>query len=476
MSEKTIGIASEDISFDIYEKNIYMPFVSGAYRPGTEEDRAIAKQFGKESGILVPTNYFDLAPSELPPEVSDWYREMHKKLLLDYSKYEGERHEKFENSDLPVTLWFDGDRKQKEKGLRTGIVHRTMASPDETIEFMISRAIDKMRPQLDQMVDFTKEKIAFVLSSSTVTDYKAGDFPSYNDEDQQTEIVNSILSEQGMTAKEIKVLDEGCAGCTAAVDEAVKILEKNPDIRMVIVATGERLQDIIRRDDLGTTPLFGDGAAVNVLINQDLAEKMDGRGLKLLGSARHLDDSDEAKKMLCNRPELANEENTRGVEMNGGIVFEYATAYMHDLVRALSQELGVAPQHVLAHQANARIVDYIKLKFRSEDGMNMDFPLDMEYGNASSVTVFRLFDKLLQSGEIESYKTGDIVAMVAFGMGLHTNAVMGEVVDFSKRKPSAGYNGIDRRSRFVTCSGELSLLVLILLFSLLSVKVMMCTI
>jgi len=106
--------------------------------------------------------------------------------------------------------------------------------------------------------------------------------------------------------------------------------------------------------------------------------------------------------------------------MNGPGLFKRAVRELPQLLRALCEQVGQAPEEidwVVAHQANDRINEGV----RQALGLSPDkMPSNIaRYGNTSAGTIPILFDELRREGRV---KPGDLVCMLALGGGLHFGA------------------------------------------------------
>src|SRR5688500_4475407 len=99
--------------------------------------------------------------------------------------------------------------------------------------------------------------------------------------------------------------------------------------------------------------------------------------------------------------------------MNGREVFKFAVRALTDAVQEALAANAISAeqvQHVIAHQANIRIVEAVldRLAIPKEKcWMNLD-----RYGNTSSASLPITLDEACRAGKL---KQGDVLAMMAIG-------------------------------------------------------------
>ena len=104
------------------------------------------------------------------------------------------------------------------------------------------------------------------------------------------------------------------------------------------------------------------------------------------------------------------------VAMNGKEVFKYAIRALVEVLREALAANGLTPAdvtHVIAHQANVRIIDAVLERAgisREKCWINID-----RYGNTSSASLPMTLDEANRSGKL---RPGDVVAMMAIGAGI----------------------------------------------------------
>ena len=181
-----------------------------------------------------------------------------------------------------------------------------------------------------------------------------------------------------------------------------------------LIVGAEKLSSIMDWEDRTTCVLFGDGAGAAVLAKT-------GKGPKLIGFKSGADGSNPT---LLHQPaggslepaSLKSLEN-RGhfLKMNGREIFKSAVRVMGAAARDLIAENGLTEKdidHVIPHQANARIVE--SLSQRLEIPLEKFFCNLDKYGNTSAASIPLALNDGIKSGKI---KPGETILMEAFGGG-----------------------------------------------------------
>ncbi len=110
------------------------------------------------------------------------------------------------------------------------------------------------------------------------------------------------------------------------------------------------------------------------------------------------------------------------IEMNGHEVFRFASNAVPQTIDELLKKSGLEfndIDFVLCHQANARILDFVKRKYKGHEDK---FLMNIEnHGNTSSASIPVLLDEMLERGVI---KAGNRIICVGFGAGLTWGGVI----------------------------------------------------
>jgi len=166
-----------------------------------------------------------------------------------------------------------------------------------------------------------------------------------------------------------------------------------------------------------TAVLFADGAGAVVLGASDDPE----RGLlghRLHADGRFADALAIPAPGTVNRPFIGPEhleQRRHRLQMDGRLVFKNAVETMPAAVREVADHCGVLVSDlalVIPHQANTRIIDALAgaLHLPTERVVN-----NIAYtGNTTAATIPIALDQVVRDGRL---KTGDLLALVAFGSG-----------------------------------------------------------
>ena len=281
---------------------------------------------------------------------------------------------------------------------RTGIRERRIASNDQTTSDL---ALLASRSAIED-AGISPEEIDLVIVATITPDMA---FPS---------TACRLQHKLGLANVCCFDLEAACSGFVYALDVADGLL-KSGRYHKALVVGAEKLSSIIDWEDRSTCVLFGDGAGAAVLSN-------DGEGPKLRGCLCGADGSNPS--LLCQpaggaeMPASLQTVNQREhfLKMNGREIFKNAVRVMEFAGRTLLEKHDLTPDdvdHVIPHQANARIVESLSQRF--------EIPLDKFYcnlqrfGNTSAASIPLAMDEATRSG---TFKPGQIGLMVAFGAGL----------------------------------------------------------
>ena len=168
-----------------------------------------------------------------------------------------------------------------------------------------------------------------------------------------------------------------------------------------LVVGSEVLSRITDFTDRSTCVLFGDGAAAAVIRLTDNAPYACVLGAR--GDAQILRSGGAGAA-------------DRFIHMDGQAVFRFAVDAVPRCIGAVLAQAGMTLEevdHVICHQANSRIIDYVVRKLKAPPEKfykNMD-----RYGNTSAASIPIALDELLEKGLA---REGQIALCVGFGAGL----------------------------------------------------------
>ena len=281
---------------------------------------------------------------------------------------------------------------------RTGVVSRHVIS-DERLEDL---AIEAAKKALEN-ASMDASELDFIICSNVVNEYV-------------TPQLSCII--QGGIGASCPCIDINCA-CAGFI-YAVEIAEsfyKAGKVKNVLVVSAEEPTRMTDWSDKRTCVLFGDGAGAAVLTPGDNI-----KSVKL--SAASATDKLWQYRLLHPTPYITKEEEDMPLQMKGQEVFKFAVkAAGKDISRAL-KELQVKADDVdfyLLHQANIRIIHAIRDYLEQPQEK---FPVNIEdHGNSSSSCCPILLDECNRKG---LFKSGDLIAMSAFGAGFVSGAMLFE--------------------------------------------------
>jgi 3-oxoacyl-[acyl-carrier-protein] synthase-3 len=186
--------------------------------------------------------------------------------------------------------------------------------------------------------------------------------------------------------------------------------------KRVLVIGAELLTRIVDWKDRNTCVLFGDAAGAMVLgPSPDPAHGILGHHLRTEGSLTDiLTIKGGGSRYPMNEERLKQGFNR--IAMNGREVYKFAVRALTDSSKAVLEANGLTASqvtHVIAHQANIRIIDAILERLevpREKCWLNIE-----KYGNTSSASMPTTLDEANRAGRL---KKGDVVLMMAIGAGM----------------------------------------------------------
>ena len=210
-------------------------------------------------------------------------------------------------------------------------------------------------------------------------------------------------------------LSAACAGSLYGLSIADQYIRTGSAKRALVIGV-ELLTRIVDWEDRNTCVLFGDAAGAFVVGPSPDPE----RGIL----STHLHTEGALTDILCIRgggskfpmSEEVLQQKLHKVAMNGREVFKFAVRALTEAVQeALAHNGMTADQvdHVIAHQANIRIIDAVldRLEIpREKVWLNIH-----KYGNTSSASLPMTLDEANRAGRL---KQGDVIAMMSIGAGM----------------------------------------------------------
>lgn len=197
-----------------------------------------------------------------------------------------------------------------------------------------------------------------------------------------------------------------CAGFNYSVEVARGLLNL-PGYRTVALVGAEMLSKFINWSDRTTCVLFGDGAGAIILKKNQSAGFIDGQ--------LYTDGSLGSLLEIPSGGALDPHGSERYIKMKGREVFKHAVLKLSAAVKEVLDRNRIDPadiNHVIAHQANKRIVDAVI----ERTGLNRNScVLNIERtGNTSAASIPIAFSELWKQGKIEK---NDLILFLSFGAG-----------------------------------------------------------
>jgi 3-oxoacyl-[acyl-carrier-protein] synthase-3 len=281
---------------------------------------------------------------------------------------------------------------------RTGIRERRIVADGETNSDM---SVKSARLALER-AGLDPRDLDLIIVATSSPDYLVPPVSS---------IVQDKLGAEGVGAF---TLVAGCTGFVYALVTAQQYIAAGMAENVLVIGT-ELLSRNVNWADRNTCVLFGDASAAVVVqafdevtgvLSHDLGS--DGAGAEAL-IVRGIGTNDVMNHRML-------DEGHHFLEMDGPVVFKFATRTMSKAVRRAVAASGLAMEDidlVIPHQANTRIIEMAARFLR----MPMEkFYINLErYGNTSAASVPLAFCEAMDEGLIQQ---GSNLVLVGFGAGL----------------------------------------------------------
>jgi 3-oxoacyl-[acyl-carrier-protein] synthase-3 len=282
---------------------------------------------------------------------------------------------------------------------RTGIKERNVAAENEASSDLALKAAHKAL----KMAGVRAEDVDLIVVGTITPDMP---FPS------AAAMLQAHLHNKKAFAFDVSA---ACAGSLYALAVADRFVCTGVS-RAALVVGVEVLTRVTNWKDRNTCILFGDAAGAMVLVpTQD-----QNRGL--LSTHLHTDGSywsilnmpGGGSRLPCSQKVVDG--NLATIQMNGREVYKVAVRALEEVSREALAANGMQPKdvdHVIAHQANKRILDSTlqRLAIPPEKcWMNLE-----KYGNTSSASVPMTLDEANRAGW---FAPGDLILMMAIGGGM----------------------------------------------------------
>jgi 3-oxoacyl-[acyl-carrier-protein] synthase-3 len=282
---------------------------------------------------------------------------------------------------------------------RTGIKERHLAAPEQATSDL---ALEASRRALE-MAGLDARDVEMIVVGTVTPDYP---FPSV------ATVLQGKLGNKKAFAFDVSA---ACAGSIYALAVADRFIASGA-VKNALVIGADTLSRITDWTDRNTCILFGDGAGAMVLRPTDDPR----RGL--VSTRLH---ADGAYVPILYQPgggsrmpitEDVIRERKQYLFMKGAEVFKVAVRALEESCREVLASEKLAPSevtHVIAHQANKRILDATLQRLEipaSRCWMNLE-----KYGNTSAASVPMTLDEANRAGW---FKPGDVILMMAIGGGM----------------------------------------------------------
>ncbi|MSR76913.1 MAG: ketoacyl-ACP synthase III [Candidatus Omnitrophica bacterium] len=215
-------------------------------------------------------------------------------------------------------------------------------------------------------------------------------------------------------------LAAACSGFTYALTVADGLIRSGLYQNILVVGT-EVLSSFIDWKDRSTCVLFGDGAGAAVISRNFTHGKIIASSLGSDGSQGDILKIPAGGSAMPPSPETI-QNGLHFLKMQGADVFKVAVRTMEDVLRELVQRSALKISDInllIPHQANRRILQAVAERLElPEEKVYINVH---RYGNISSASTVVALYEAQKEGRI---KSGDLIAIVAFGGGLTWGATL----------------------------------------------------
>ncbi|MDD5092645.1 MAG: ketoacyl-ACP synthase III [Candidatus Wallbacteria bacterium] len=285
---------------------------------------------------------------------------------------------------------------------RTGIKERRIAAPGECTSDLGYKAAKKLLD--DYRID--PKSIDLIICATFSPDFL---FPA-----------TACLIQHRIGAVNAGAYDveAACTGYVSALSIAAGMV-KSGEMKRVLVVASETNSRIMDWTDRNTCVIFGDGAAATLVEPTEPGKGILGFFLRSDGGgAELLEMPAGGTRMPASQETVMTRQHY--LRMKGKEIFKMAVAGMSDGVTNLLQRFNYRREDIsvlVPHQANKRIMDAVGKRLHLSPQKvcsNIE-----RYGNTSAATIPICLDEM-NRGRVEGLmlKSGDLVALTAFGGGL----------------------------------------------------------
>jgi len=271
---------------------------------------------------------------------------------------------------------------------KSGIKRRRHTQPCENTNSMAIEAVNKIGHDLP----FSIQEIDLIIGAT------------YTPFDTVGTLAHAVQKQFNISDARCFTVDSACSSFINAM-EIADCYFANKKAGKALIIVSENNSAYYDPSDSKSSFLWGDGAAAIIVTNQRYSDAdievldLDTKGLGHIG--KNID-------AVCLKPYCG------GLRMPyGKDVFQYACAYMVNETKQILNKNNIPVNHLdyfIAHQANARITNYIAKKLE----LNPSFVLTNidEFGNTGSAST-----PIILSQNRKKFKTNDSIAISVFGGG-----------------------------------------------------------
>ncbi len=283
---------------------------------------------------------------------------------------------------------------------RTGIKERRIAAEGEATSDMAAAA---SRHAL-ALADIDPEEIDLIIVGTVTADTPTPSCAAF---------VQAKIGARNAFCFDVSA---ACAGSIYALSIADQFI-RNGTVKTALIIGAETLSRVVDWTNRETCVLFGDGAGAIVL---GASEESDNRGVlaaklrtdgsltDILGIFGGGSLNPLSEEMLLSKQHK--------IKMRGREVYKVATRLLPEVIRDTLAIAGLCADdvtHVIAHQANLRIIESAMENLGIDIGkcwINID-----RFGNTSSASLPITLDEANRAGRLQK---GDVIAMMGIGAGM----------------------------------------------------------
>ncbi len=277
---------------------------------------------------------------------------------------------------------------------RTGIKERRIAADDEFTSDLCYEAIKNLEKKYNKDIS----DVDLIIVSTLTPDFRTPSVASY---------IQGRLGLENAAAIDVNA---ACAGFVYGINMANAYISSGMYKKILVVA-GEVLSKITDYSDRNTCVLFGDGAGVFLIENDEESSFITSTS----GSEGKLGESlyctDVSKTMFGN-----DLEQIGFVNQNGKEVYKWAIKMVPREIEKVAEKGNLELKDIdwfVPHSANLKMIQNICK--RSEYPFERTLHSLVYYGNTSSATIPLAIDDAVDRGDI---KKGETLLLFGFGGGL----------------------------------------------------------